>query len=70
MFSNLMMKMVCNVFVVALALSIGIILTTAPSVSLALGATSGNASGNVTKKSSNMTQSASMANKTGAGNKT
>ena len=44
--------------------------TTAPSVSSALGATSGNASGNLTKKSSNMTQSASMANKTGAGNKT
>ena len=64
-----MAKMVSNVLGVALALSIGIILASAGSASSVLGATStGNTSGNLTMKSSNMTSSGSMTNKTGAGN--
>ena len=62
-------EMVSNLLGVALALSVGIMLASAGSASSVLGANStGNASGNPSMKSSNMTSSGKMMNKTGAGN--
>ena len=64
-----MAKTVSNVLGVALALFIGIMVASAGSASSVLAATpTGNASGNSSMKSSNMTSSGGMMNKTGSDN--
>ena len=65
-----MTKMLSSILGMVLAFSIAIMLASAGSASSVLGATSstGNASGNSAVKSSNMTSSGSMMNKTGVGN--
>ncbi len=64
-----MAKTVSNVLGVALALFIGIMVASAGSASSVLAVTpTGNASGNSSMKSGNMTSSGSMMNKTGSDN--
>ena len=65
-----MTKMLSSILGMVLAFSIAIMLASAGSASSVLGATSstGNANGNSAVKSSNMTSSGSMMNKTGVGN--
>src|SRR4029078_3954090 len=67
-----MAKITSNASGLALAISFGILLVSAATTSSLLGAppSTGKPNSNSTMKSSNVTQSASKANKTGAGNVT